>query len=243
MPFQSGSFAVLSSLGLVSKIVLFLLLFFSIVSWAVILYKWRSFKVADREDQRFFTAFGKAREMEDLYKQSKRVEGSPSAKVFQGIMDRLWVGFNEGVIDQYSPGSSTTPDTTGGAHAMDRQYVDRTVSYLVQHQLAHLESYLPILATTGNIAPFIGLLGTVLGIIDAFREIGIQGTASIAAVAPGVAEALVATAAGLFAAIPAVIAYNYFLTRIRKIAFRLESFGVEVLHSLQVRAKQTAVGV
>jgi biopolymer transport protein TolQ len=126
---------------------------------------------------------------------------------------------------------------------LDRQYLDKTVGYLVQNQVSQLESYLPILATTGNITPFIGLLGTVLGIIDSFREIGLQGTASIAAVAPGVSEALVATAAGLFTAIPAVIAYNYFLTRIRRMVFRIESFTVEAMRSLQTRPKPTAVGM
>ena len=99
--------------------------------------------------------------------------------------------------------------------------------------------YLPFLATTGNLTPFIGLLGTVLGIIGAFREIGIQGSASIAAVAPGVAEALVATAAGLFAAIPAVIAYNFFLTRIRRLVFRVEAFSIEFLNSIEELAKET----
>jgi biopolymer transport protein TolQ len=215
------------SLGIVSKIVLLLLFLFSVISWAVILYKWRIFKTADREDQRFFTVFTKVRDLDELYRQSKRVDGSPSAKVFQGIMDRVW-----------------TIQGDGADHAQaDRHYIDKTIGYLVQNQIGHLESYLPVLATTGNITPFIGLLGTVLGIIDSFREIGLQGTASIAAVAPGVSEALVATAAGLFAAIPAVIAYNYFLTRIRKTVFRIESFTVEVVRSLQTRSKPTAVGV
>jgi biopolymer transport protein TolQ len=227
--FQSGPM-LFGSLGAVSKIVLLLLFFFSIISWAVILYKWRVFKTADREDQRFFTVFTKVRDLDELYRQSKRVDGSPSAKVFQGIMDRVW-----------------TIEGDGEAHEVhasaDRHYIDKTIGYLVQNQIAHLESYLPVLATTGNITPFIGLLGTVLGIIDSFREIGLQGTASIAAVAPGVSEALVATAAGLFAAIPAVIAYNYFLTRIRKTVFRIESFTVEVIRSLQTRSKPTAVGV
>ncbi|HZS11903.1 MAG TPA: MotA/TolQ/ExbB proton channel family protein, partial [Nitrospirales bacterium] len=89
--------------------------------------------------------------------------------------------------------------------------------------------------------PFIGLLGTVLGIIDAFRQIGKQGTASIAAVAPGVSEALVATACGLFAAIPAVIAYNYYLSRIRKMSFRVEAFSIEFLNGIQAKAKQVGV--
>ncbi|HTK87969.1 MAG TPA: MotA/TolQ/ExbB proton channel family protein, partial [Nitrospiraceae bacterium] len=108
-------------------------------------------------------------------------------------------------------------------------------------QLSRLEAYLPFLATTGNITPFVGLLGTVLGIIDAFREIGKQGTASIAAVAPGVSEALVATAAGLFTAIPAVIAYNYYLARIRKTAFRVEAFSIELLNIVLARMKQVGI--
>jgi len=231
----------LGSLGAVSKAVLFLLFLFSVVSWAVILYKWRVFKTADREDQRFFTAFTKIRDLEELYRQSKRVDGSPSARVFQGIMDRLWTAQqNDGVGSPYgsvSAGRELSPA------AADRHYVDKTVSYLVQNQISYLESYLPVLATTGNITPFIGLLGTVMGIIDSFREIGLQGTASIAAVAPGVSEALIATAAGLFTAIPAVIAYNYYLSRIRKTVFRVESFTVEVMHSLQARQKPSPVGV
>jgi biopolymer transport protein TolQ len=125
--------------------------------------------------------------------------------------------------------------------------VERAASHLAQSQLSRLESYLPFLATTGNITPFIGLLGTVMGIIDAFREIGTQGTASISAVAPGVAEALVATAAGLFTAIPAVIGYNYFLTRIRSTAFRLDSVTIELLSSLSTAVskakKPVPVGV
>ena len=134
-----------------------------------------------------------------------------------------------------------------GSGPVDQHVVERTASHLAQSQLSRLESYLPFLATTGNITPFIGLLGTVMGIIDAFREIGTQGTASISAVAPGVAEALVATAAGLFTAIPAVIAYNYFLTRIRSTAFRLDSVTIELLSSLSTAVskakKPVPVGV
>jgi biopolymer transport protein TolQ len=120
--------------------------------------------------------------------------------------------------------------------------MERTAAHIAQGQIARLESFLPFLATTGNISPFVGLLGTVMGIIDSFREIGTQGTASISAVAPGVSEALIATAAGLFAAIPAVIAYNYFLTRIRRTAFRMDSVVVELLALLPVKTKEVPVG-
>jgi len=237
--FQSGVMGLVGSLGAVSKIVLLLLFVASILSWGVILYKWRTFKAADREDQRFFNAFAKIRDLDELYRQSKRAEGSPSARVFQGIMDRVVTTSGDGMVST----SQSAAGSRESAPAFDHQYMDKTVSYLVQNQVSHLESYLPVLATTGNITPFIGLLGTVLGIIDSFREIGMQGTASIAAVAPGVSEALVATAAGLFTAIPAVIFYNYYLTRIRKTVFRIESFTVEAMRSLQSRLKQPQAGV
>ncbi len=237
--FQSGVMGLVGSLGAVSKIVLLLLFVASILSWGVILYKWRTFKAADREDQRFFNAFTKIRDLDELYRQSKRAEGSPSARVFQGIMDRVVTTSGDGM----GSASQAAAGSRESAPVFDHQYMDKTVSYLVQNQVSHLESYLPVLATTGNITPFIGLLGTVLGIIDSFREIGMQGTASIAAVAPGVSEALVATAAGLFTAIPAVIFYNYYLTRIRKTVFRIESFTVEAMRSLQTRLKQPQAGV
>ncbi|MDR4494024.1 MAG: MotA/TolQ/ExbB proton channel family protein [Nitrospirales bacterium] len=114
-----------------------------------------------------------------------------------------------------------------------RPYLEKVANHIIQNQINQQEAYLPFLATTGNLTPFIGLLGTVLGIINAFGEIGVQGSASIAAVAPGVSEALVATAAGLFAAIPAVMAYNYFLSRMRKLAFRVEAFSIEFLNAIE----------
>jgi biopolymer transport protein TolQ len=226
--FQTGLIGLVGSLGAVSKIVLLLLFVFSVISWAVIFFKWRAFRVAEREDKRFLALLVKARDLDELYRQVRRIEGSPSAVVFEGIMERVGSGRVEG------------RDGDGvGSGPVDRHVVERTASHLAQSQLSRLETYLPFLATTGNITPFVGLLGTVMGIIDAFREIGTQGTASISAVAPGVAEALIATAAGLFTAIPAVIAYNYFLTRIRSTAFRLDSVTIELLASLSTAASKT----
>ena len=152
-------------------------------------------------------------------------------------MDRVLTVSGDGAVSA-SPRGRGSKET---GPAFDHQYMDKTVSYLVQNQVSHLESYFAGPGDHGNnITPFIGLLGTVLGIIDSFREIGMQGTASIAAVAPGVSEALVATAAGLFTAIPAVIFYNYFLTRIRKTVFRIESFTVEAMRSLQTAFEANA---
>ena len=232
--FQTGLTGLMGSLGAVSKIVLVILFIFSVISWAIVFSKWRAFRVADREDKQFLALLVKAHSLDELYRQVRRIEGSPSACVFEGVMERVGSGRVEG-------------RDGGGSGSVDHHVIERAASHLAQSQLSRLESYLPFLATTGNITPFIGLLGTVMGIIDAFREIGTQGTASISAVAPGVAEALIATAAGLFAAIPAVIAYNYFLTRIRTTAFRLDSVTIELLSSLSTTEskvkKSVPVGV
>ena len=230
--FQIGFIGLIGSLGSVSNIVLLCLLIFSIISWAIIILKWRAFAAADRQDKHFMTLLSKAKDLEDLCRQVRRMEASPAAVLFEGVMDRI-------------AGLRGLGQDGGGFDSADRQIIERTASHLSHSQLSRLESYLPFLATTGNITPFIGLLGTVMGIIDAFREIGAQGTASIAAVAPGVAEALVATAAGLFTAIPAVIAYNYFLARIRRTAFRLDTVTIELMTSLSappIKAKPVPVG-
>lgn len=225
--FQSGPIGLLVSLGLVSKVVLALLLGFSVMSWAVILYKWMAFRSADAKDRRFMAALSKAKDLDDVPRQSQRTAMGPCAHIFYGVTDHL---------NRRGGQALETLDGEGGA-AIDRHIIERTATHLAQGQIAKLESFLPFLATTGNISPFVGLLGTVMGIIDSFREIGTQGTASIAAVAPGVSEALIATAAGLFAAIPAVIAYNYFLTRIRRTAFRMDSVVVQLYALFPAKGK------
>jgi biopolymer transport protein TolQ len=229
----AGAMETVASLGLVSKLVLLVLLIFSVVSWAIIIAKWRGFRVAEREEQQFLSAYAKNTDREELRRQARRLTASPSATVFLGIMDRL-ASDRDGNASGQRVESEELPAT-------DRQYLERVVGHIMQGQISRQESYLPFLATTGNVTPFVGLLGTVLGIINAFQEIGKMGTASIAAVAPGVAEALVATAAGLVAAIPAVIAYNYYLTRIRKSVFRAESFSIEFMNAVPAKGKPVGV--
>jgi biopolymer transport protein TolQ len=229
----SGAMGAVASLGVVSRLVLLVLLVFSVVSWAIIIAKWRAFRVSEREEQQFLGAYAKSKDRDDLRRQARRLTASPSATVFLGIMDRL--------APDHDGGAAGKRGESEEAPAPDRQYLERVVGHIMQGQISRQEAYLPFLATTGNITPFVGLLGTVLGIIDAFQEIGKMGTASIAAVAPGVAEALVATAAGLLTAIPAVIAYNYYLTRIRKSVFRAESFGIEFMNTLPSKGRQAGV--
>jgi biopolymer transport protein TolQ len=235
---QVGPMGLLSSLGAVSFVVLVVLFLFSVFSWAIIIYKWRAFRRSEQEDERFLALYKRTQDMEDLRGHARRLASSPVAAIFVGMMDRLVPDRELFGREPFTPGSLETAAEPSGS---GRQYLDRVAALIMQDQISAQETYLPFLATTGNITPFIGLLGTVMGIISAFQEIAKQGTASIAAVAPGVAEALVATAAGLFTAIPAVIAYNYYLTRIRRAAFRAEAFSVELLNTLQGRLKQVGV--
>ena len=229
----SDPIELIGSLGTLSIFILLVLAFFSIVSWGIIIYKWRRFKAIEVDEQRFLRAYElRPHEFDDLRIQAQDTENSPSAIVFLGVMDRIPTP-----PDPYGPHAGISRSTSD--RYPDQTYLEKVANHIVQNQLTQQEMYLPFLATTGNITPFIGLLGTVLGIIAAFSEIGIQGSASIAVVAPGVAEALVATAAGLFAAIPAVIAYNFFLTRIRKLVFRVEAFSIEFLNSIEELAKET----
>ena len=202
---------------------------FSVSSWGIIVYKWRMFRSSDREEAQFLQAFERSqlnpKGFENLKKVGNSLFLSPSGAVFVAVTNKVDqqgdLFRNRDLLER--PRESRLPN---------RQYLEKVVQYIIQGQISQQESYLPFLATTGNITPFIGLFGTVIGIMNAFREIGEQGSSSIAAVAPGVAEALVATAAGLFAAIPAVIAYNYFLTKIRKSSYRVEAFSIEFLNAL-----------
>jgi biopolymer transport protein TolQ len=229
MMFRSGFFSLLSSLSPVSKIVLVILLIFSVASWALILYKWRFFREQDAADSKFLRAFEKHDDPLEAFRKVHGHRSSGMASVYAEVAKCFPVVVNGG--------------TTAEADSPNHRYVDRVLQHALQEQISKAETYLPFLATTGNITPFIGLLGTVLGIIDAFREIGAQGTASIAAVAPGVSEALVATAAGLFAAIPAVIAYNYFLGRVRKQTARIERSAIEWTNALETRGSVERAGL
>ncbi len=237
MLFRSGFFDFLSSLGLVSKIVLLTLVLFSIGSWAVILYKWRSFRALETADQRFLKAFSQYEYPLEASRDVHLHKDSALVAVYVEVTVCYQLDRNGGIQRSAIEGLGNAGDGLP-----TQRYVERVLAHAIQEQINKTESYLPFLATTGNITPFVGLLGTVLGIIDAFREIGVQGTASISAVAPGVAEALVATAAGLFTAIPAVIAYNYFLSRVRQMAFRMDRFAIELTNALEMRGIREGAG-
>jgi len=213
------------SASIITQAVLIVLLIFSLVSWAIIFQKFFLFRKAVAEDNRFLSLYWKVENLIELRKAAARLPRSPVARIFLAGMERLDPGF----------ALKSEEDFQGVEGAAGLKILERTLKRTVDEQIGGLEAYLSFLATTGNVSPFIGLFGTVLGIISAFQGISRQGTASITAVAPGVSEALVATAAGLLAAIPAVVAYNYYVSRIRVMASTMETFSTEFLSLVEER--------
>jgi len=217
--------------GFVVKLVLLILMLFSVLSWAIIIVKFRIFRLAEKESKLFLDSFWATRNFSKASMESKRFTHSPIATIFRcgyGDAERIkkeMVVFNP---SQGSLGNGVMVGVTEGIAT-----IDRTLKRIMVTELTRLERALTFLATTGNTAPFIGLFGTVWGIMDAFRQIGYLGSTSLAVVAPGISEALIATAAGLFAAIPAVVAYNYFLNKVRMLGSQMESFSAEFLNILE----------
>ena len=214
----------LLSAGIVVKLVLLLLLFFSIVSWAIILFKFFQVRSANSESERFLDLFWKSSRFDAIASQTDRFSNSP-----------LTVLFNEGYaeLDKVSDNGAKR---VGGVINTDLgviENVSRAMRRATNSELTRLEKYLTFLATTGSTSPFIGLFGTVWGIMTAFEGIGRTGSASLAVVAPGIAEALIATAIGLVAAIPAVMAYNHFQHKIRVLTNDMDSFSTEFLNIVQ----------
>jgi biopolymer transport protein TolQ len=203
----------ISNSGPVAKLVLVILLLASLFSWAVIVAKWSLFRRARVQSGRFLRAFRKAPRMQDMAAVAEQFKPSPLVNVFEGALDEL--------RKQSSAGTRNIAS------------VQRAAQIATSEELTRLERRLPWLATTGNVTPFIGLFGTVWGIIDAFHGLGTASAASLRAVAPGISEALVTTAAGLFAAIPAVIAYNYFLNEIRQFGSRMDDFSMELVNLVE----------
>ena len=202
--------------GLVARVVLLILLAFSVISWAVILSKWGHFGRARRQSGRFIRAFRKVVRLQDFSAVCEQFKPSPLVSVFEG-------GWEE------------VRRQGGNPHGQVRNVtaVQRATQIAASEELTRMERSLPWLAITGAVTPFIGLFGTVWGIIDAFHGLGTAGAATLRAVAPGISEALITTAAGLAAAIPAVIAYNLLQNRIREFGARMDDFGLEFLNAVE----------
>src|SRR6266849_1961384 len=211
--------------GAVAQAVLVLLLAFSLVSWAIILSKWSGLRRARVQSGRFLRSFRRAQRLQDIAAVSEQFRPSPLVGVFQS-------GFKEFERQVGSSGALRNPLS-----------VQRAMQIASSEQMTRFERNLPWLAITGAVTPFIGLFGTVWGIIDAFHGLGTSGAATLRAVAPGISEALITTAAGLAAAIPAVIAYNLIGNSIRVFAARGDDFSLEVLNAIESMQPQPAVEV
>lgn len=209
--------------GLVVKLVLIMLLMMSVVCWGIILYKLVVFRRAEQRSRAFSELFSSGEDLKAVYRTCQHPSKNPLKQIFEAgyreftKLVALFEGASQGCLD------STASEIWTGETETIRRALKRAQSEV----RTNLESALTFLATTGSTAPFIGLFGTVWGIMTSFRSIGASGNASLAVVAPGIAEALIATAVGLFAAIPAVVAYNYFLNWGRVLGSQMENFSSE----------------
>jgi biopolymer transport protein TolQ len=205
----------LSNTGLIAKLVLLTLLAFSLISWAIILTKWSLLRRAKAQSGRFVRAFRKAQRLQDIGAVADQFRPSPLVGVFEG-------GYEEYKRQVNGMGAILRPLA-----------VQRGMQIGASEEITRLERNVPWLAITAAVTPFIGLFGTVWGIIDAFHGLGTAGAATLRAVAPGISEALITTAAGLAAAIPAVIAYNLIGSSIREFAARSDDFALEFLNAVE----------
>jgi biopolymer transport protein TolQ len=214
--------------GPVGQLVMLVLLLFSVISWSIVFIKARLFKKVSTDTQDFLEAFWSSGKLSDAYDTAQEYEYSPEAALFSA-------GFTElqkiNKIRNRRDGI-TLPETLDMQLAtMDN--LKRAIRKAESQEVTEMGKYLPFLATTGSAAPFIGLFGTVWGIMASFHDIGQRGSASLAVVAPGISEALIATAAGLAVAIPAVIFYNYFANKLTYIDGEMQNFSTDFLNLVE----------
>jgi biopolymer transport protein TolQ len=221
---QEGLVSMVTGSGPVVQAVLYVLILFSVLSWGVIFYKLRQVRVARRQTARFIEIFWDTKNLTAIHSSSQELKQSPVAQVFRA-------GYQE--LVRLTRSKRQTPAPEAGLDSTELAgiaNVERAMKRAANQEITRLERALTFLATTASATPFIGLFGTVWGIMNAFRGLSVTHSSSIQAVAPGIAEALVATATGLVAAIPAVVAYNHFARQIRVLAAEMENFSAEFLN-------------
>jgi len=218
-------FAMMANAGLVVKLVMITLCIFSLVSWTIVIMKHLMFRKAKNASLDFLDAFWDSKTLNEAYDSAREHALSPEATVFVA-------GYNE--LKKISAArSSGTPPATLEMQLATMDNLKRAVrkaQFLESDRMARSISFL---ATTGSATPFIGLFGTVWGIMTSFQDIGQRGSASLAVVAPGISEALVATAIGLAAAIPAVIFYNYYSNKLAEVESNVESFSTDFINLIE----------
>ncbi len=215
---QTGIIDLIAEAGIVAKFVLLVLLGASIACWAVIFSKWRMIQLATLENEKFLEIFWGGKNVEEILAKSDQFTHSPVAAVFkQGIKELRKVSSHD----------------SGSIHSDKVEQIIRTLTRASTNEVASAERNLGWLASTASAAPFIGLFGTVWGIMNSFQSIGATGAANLAVVAPGISEALITTATGIGAAIPAVIGYNFFVGQVKKLAIELECFSQDFINIVQ----------
>jgi biopolymer transport protein TolQ len=212
--------------GPMVKFVMLLLLAFSLGSWTIIIMKYRTFKKAREESAFFVDVFWKSKNLADAYKTAQETTASPEAAIFT-------LGFNELQKLGRSRAAKQMGEETLEMQLAGMDNLKRTLRKAEDKEMIRLSRSLSFLATTGSATPFIGLFGTVWGIMASFQEIGLRGSASLAVVAPGISEALVATAAGLAVAIPAVVFYNYYNNELTNIENDMQGFSADFLNLVE----------
>jgi len=210
--------------GLMVKFVLLLLFIFSVVSWAIIFLKYRYYRKIKKDNELFNADYSRSTKLSDVLPAAKKYSFSTTAEVFR-------VGYAE--LTKINKPLSDSAQGSDEISLSSLDNLERSMNKACNTEMTKLESALGFLATTGSASPFIGLFGTVWGIMDTFKGIGARGSATLAVVAPGISEALIATAAGLAAAIPAVIFYNYFLNQSKNMVQEMENFAAEFLNIVE----------
>jgi biopolymer transport protein TolQ len=212
--YSGGLLGLITSSGPVAKVVVFILFVFSLVSWAVIFYKWRQFSKVEKDGERFLRA---VRDSDSFKRLTNTYRENPESPFYRLLITT----YKETALRQ-KDSLDVRPETVPA--------VENILKIAISEEVERLEARLSFLATTANTAPFIGLFGTVWGIMDSFREIGVRGSTSLAIVAPGISEALIATALGLATAIPAVLGYNYLVGRLRRLTSKLENASSHIIN-------------
>jgi len=223
--FSGGIAGLIAHSGPVARAVLLVLLVFSLVSWAIILYKGMVLHRAHAQSSTFLDVFRKSSKFSEVNSVCSQLRASPLVGVFQA-------GYLE--VNQQVRGPAGQPkDAAQRPTVRSLESLSRSLARAATVEITRLERRLSFLATTASVTPFIGLFGTVWGIMDAFGEIGRMGSANLAVVAPGISEALITTAMGLLAAIPAAVFYNFFSSRVKVLSSMLDDFALEFLNIVE----------
>jgi len=223
-PFSGGPAGLIAHAGPVARGVLVLLLVFSLISWAIILYKGLVLHRAHTQSATFVEIFRKSSKFSEVNAICPQLRASPLVGVFQA-------GYLE--VNQQVRGAQGKEGAASRPTVRSLEALSRSLARAGGVEVTRLERRLSFLATTASVTPFIGLFGTVWGIMDAFAEIGRIGSANLAVVAPGISEALITTAMGLFAAIPAAVFFNYFSSRVKVLSSMMDDFALEFLNIVE----------